>query len=101
MNIHQQKGELMAKTQVAEEKPEVLTVRTSAGLRDTLFDELDRVINGKSTPAQANAVARLADQIAATVHLEIEVKKMALRTTGSVGEQEQPLGVLKLGAGRG
>lgn len=56
------------------------TIRTSAGLRDTLFDELDRVINGKSTPAQANAVARLADQIAATVHLEIEVAKMQMRT---------------------
>jgi len=56
------------------------TIRTSAGLRDTLFDELDRVINGKSTPAQANAVARLADQIAATVQLELEVAKMQMRT---------------------
>jgi hypothetical protein len=56
------------------------TIRTSAGLRDTLFDELDRVINGKSTPAQANAVARLADQIASTVQLELEVAKMQMKT---------------------
>ena len=66
-------------TAQANQTPKMPVVRTSHGLRDALFDELDRLINGKSTPAQANAVARIADQIVATVQLEIEVKKIANR----------------------
>ena len=30
-------------------------VRTSSGLRDVLFDELDRLTNGQSNPQQAQA----------------------------------------------
>lgn len=41
------------------------TIRTSAGLRDALFDELDSLRNGTTNPAKANAVAKLADRTAA------------------------------------
>ncbi len=51
------------------------TVRTSAGLRDALFDELDNLKNGVSNPAKANAVAKVADQIIATVKMELDVQK--------------------------
>lgn len=51
------------------------TVRTSAGLRDALFDELDALRNGSTNPAKANAVAKLADQVVATVKMELEVQR--------------------------
>ena len=50
-------------------------VRTSAGLRDALFDELDRLRNGDTNATNANAVARLADQVINTVQMELEVHK--------------------------
>lgn len=50
-------------------------VRTSAGLRDALFDELDRMRNGETNATNANAIARLADQVCNTVHMELEVHK--------------------------
>lgn len=50
-------------------------VRTSAGLRDALFDELDRMRKGDTNATNANAVARLADQICNTVHMELEVHR--------------------------
>lgn len=51
------------------------TVRTSAGLRDALFDELDGLRNGESNPAKANAVAKLAGQVIDTVKMELDVQK--------------------------
>lgn len=51
------------------------TVRTSAGLRDALFDELDNLRNGTSNPAKANAIAKLSDQVISTVKMELDVQK--------------------------
>lgn len=51
------------------------TVRTSAGLRDALFDELDGLRHGTSNPAKANAVAKLAGQVIDTVKMELDVQK--------------------------
>lgn len=50
-------------------------IRTSAGLRDALFDELDSLRAGTTNPAKANAVAKLADQVIATVKMELDVQK--------------------------
>lgn len=50
-------------------------VRTSAGLRDALFDELDSLKAGNTNPAKANAVAKLADQVIATVKMELDVQR--------------------------
>lgn len=52
-------------------------VRTSAGLRDALFDALDGLRNGTTNAATANAVAKLADQVVQTVHMELAVHKHA------------------------
>lgn len=49
--------------------------RTSAGLRDAIFDEIDAVRNGTSNPTRANAIAKLATGIVETVRMEIEVQK--------------------------
>jgi hypothetical protein len=54
--------------------------RTSAGLRDAIFDEIDAVRNGTSNPTRANAIAKLATGIVETVRMEIEVQRH-LRTT--------------------
>lgn len=62
----------MAKNDVTARPP---TVRTSAGLRDALFDELDALRANNSNPAKANAVAKLADQVIATVKMELDVQR--------------------------
>jgi hypothetical protein len=56
-------------------KPTV--TRTSAGLRDAIFDELDAIRAGQSNPTRANAVAKLAGSIVETVRMEIDVQKHA------------------------
>lgn len=54
----------------------VVTVnRTSAGLRDAIFDEIDAIRNGTSNPTRANAVAKLATGIVETVRMELEVQR--------------------------
>lgn len=50
-------------------------VRTSAGLRDAIFDEIDAIRGGTSNPTRANAVAKLATGIVETVRMEIEVQR--------------------------
>lgn len=63
-------------TKKAEEMPASAPVsRTSAGLRDAIFDEIDAVRNGTSNPTRANAVAKLATGIVETVRMEIEVQR--------------------------
>ena len=51
-------------------------IRTSAGLRDALFDALDALRNGEIEPAEAKATATVAAQIVNTVQLELDVHKM-------------------------
>lgn len=51
-------------------------VRTSAGLRDALFDAMEKVSSGDMPPAEAQAVSVLARQICNTVHLEIEIARL-------------------------
>lgn len=68
----------MAKS-VVSEKP---VARTSAGLRDCLFDELDALRAGKTNPAQANATAKLAAGIIDTVKMELDVAKHISKYSG-------------------
>ena len=53
-------------------------VRTSAGLRDALFDELDALRRGEIDPKRANAVAKLAKTVVETVRMEIEVVRQGV-----------------------
>lgn len=50
--------------------------RTSAGLRDSLFDALERVRDGEMMAEDAKAISMLAGQICNTVNLEIQVAKL-------------------------
>ena len=56
--------------------------RTSAGLRDAIFDEIDAIRSGQSNPTRANAVAKLANGIVETVRMEIDVQKHLAKTAG-------------------
>lgn len=49
------------------------TVRTPAGLRDMLFDELDRFRAGKTTPKHAQVVVHFARSIIDSSRLELIV----------------------------
>ena len=52
--------------------------RTSAGLRDLLFNAIESVKNGDMDFQDAAAIAKLARGICETVHLEIEVAKLRM-----------------------
>jgi hypothetical protein len=51
-------------------------LRTSAGLRESLFTTIEKVRDGEMDATQAKAIAILAQQICATVELEIMVAKL-------------------------
>lgn len=58
------------------------TLKTTCGLRDTLFLELDSVRRGQSTPQQSSVVARIAAQIINSARLDLEYQaKMKGRDT--------------------
>lgn len=73
--------------------------RNSAGLRDALFDELDRMRNGETNATNANAIARLADQICNTVAMEIEIHKLSAKLPGTAFSGAALPGSVSLGAG--
>lgn len=50
--------------------------RTSAGLRDALFDAIEKVRDGDMIAEDAKAISGLAAQICNTVQLEISVAKL-------------------------
>lgn len=52
--------------------------RSTAGLRNAIFDEIDLLRAGKITPARANAVARSVGSVVATVRLEMDYNSLLL-----------------------
>lgn len=68
------------------------TLRTSAGLRDVLFDELDTLRSGESNASRANAVAKLAGGVMDTVKMEIDAQKHLSKTQKPAGKQDIGLG---------
>lgn len=59
--------------------------RTSAGLRDALFDELDGLRAGTTNPARASSTAKLATSIIDTVRMEMDVHKHVAKFSGKEG----------------
>ena len=49
-----------------------MTKRTTQGLRDILFDEIEELRTGKGDTAKAMAIAHLARQIIGTARVEME-----------------------------
>jgi hypothetical protein len=54
-----------------------VTEQNSQGLRRALFESLDALRNGKTTPMVANATSRLAEQIIRSVELEMGIERLA------------------------
>lgn len=69
--------------------------RSSAGLRDAIFDEIDAIRNGTGNPTRANAVAKLAATVVETVRMELEVQRFAASAAGKAKVTEQVEGPLK------
>lgn len=61
---------------VVEPRPKNRIERTSAGLRDALFDAIEKVRDGDMSCEDAVAIAKTAQQICSTVQLEIQVAKL-------------------------
>lgn len=69
--------------------------RTSKGLRNVLFDEIDSIRQGESNPARARALAMLANTALKSVEVEIEYHKYV--SDASKFEGGAKIGILDLG----
>ncbi len=63
--------------------------RTSRGLAETMFDELELLMKGDSTPQQARAKAALANTICSITRLEMDHAKYVSQSR-SRGKAELP-----------
>jgi hypothetical protein len=76
---------MQKKTNTASAPTPTVTTRSSEGLRNTLFEELDMLRNGQSTPLRANAVGKLAAQVIEAARLDLEFMRAA-----QSGKRAQP-----------
>lgn len=64
------------------------------GLREILSDEIEKLRNGETTPANVNAVTNATGKILSTVKLEMEYHKLLGKTPDidfiQVGKKELP-----------
>lgn len=73
-----------AAKEVSKEGKKVIPMtRTSAGLRSAIFDEIDAIRNGTSSPTRANAVAKLAATVVETVRVDIEIHRYVGQAMGA------------------
>ena len=64
--------------------------RTSKGLIDTLFDELEGLKDGKSTAQHARAVSSVASTICSVSRLEMEYARFVSKPRNVVGAEGLP-----------
>lgn len=72
--------------------------RTSGGLRDLLFDEIEELRSGNGDPRKALAVAGVARQIMNTVRVEMDFVRLSRLEDENIKNVPPKLGVLELGA---
>lgn len=70
--------------------------RTTQGLRDVLFEEIEELRNGDGDPSKAMAVANLAKQIINVAKVELDYHRMAL--AHSEAGSQLKLGSMSLGS---
>lgn len=74
-------------------------VRTSAGIRDTLIDEMERLINGETDAKTAGAMARLAGELVKSVEMELKVQEYKDKLpVAKPGPESRALPPLSLGS---
>lgn len=64
---------------MSEVKQRKTIVRTSAGIRDALIDEMERIINEETDAKTANAFARLSGEVVKTVEMDLKVEEFKTR----------------------
>lgn len=83
------------------DKDEPPMVRTAEGLRDVLFDEIDKLRDGRGDRRRALTIATLASQIINTARVEIDYQRhialLGREGGASPDDEKQRLGVLRLG----
>lgn len=77
-------------------KVQTKTQRTTHGLRDVLFEEIDRMRTDQADPTRAMAIANLSKQVIGTAKIELEFH----RTMAKLEADGHPvsLGTLALGS---
>ena len=70
--------------------PSKPVARTSAGLRDALFDELDGLRDGTVNATKANATAKIASAIVDTVSMEMAAFKLMRKPVSPEGDYKIP-----------
>lgn len=61
--------------------------RTAEGLRDALFDEINGIRAGTTTPQRARAVAQLAGQVIDSLRVQIQTERLLL----AIKKKKKPL----------
>jgi hypothetical protein len=72
--------------EMSETRTVTITERSTIGLREILFSEIDSLRNGETEPARAQAVAKLAQQILTSVSLELNAVRWL---DGSIAQSEK------------
>lgn len=61
--------------------------KTTEGLRDALFDEINLVREGKSNPQRARAIAQMADKIIDSIRVQIQYGRLLEDSRKNKGDQ--------------
>lgn len=73
--------------------------RTTRGLRDLLFDEIDELRTGEGNPEKSMAVANLAKQIVNTAKVELDFQRV-IQDHAAAGNPLPAMGTLELGSAK-
>lgn len=74
------------------------TEQNTTGLREALFEELDNLRGGKTTPQKASAMARIASTIVAATKLDLDYQRFVSSTAGAgKGIQSPSVPSMRLG----
>ncbi len=71
------------------------TTKNTKGLRDALFEQLDGLRNGTTTPQQAKAVSSIASQIVSVTKLEMEAARFVVGA-GQAADEIKAIKTVKL-----
>lgn len=75
---------------MSETRTITITERSTIGLREVLFAEIDSLRNGDIEPARAQAVAKLAQQILTSVSLELNAVRWLDGAIDGAGKSNTP-----------
>ena len=76
----------------AKQLPSTNISRTTSGLREALFEEMDALRSGASSAARARSIAMMANSILQSVQVEIEYHKYVREAKPKADEKVIPLG---------